>query len=180
MDCPEGSGHLSPRPIIHSGLLKVWRMELAVRSSLRAVSRGTTWLILRSVRAGRLRTHRRVLLLAARALGSARLPGGVEPVGECGVAAACSGGADRLGQGAAGSGEGGGVPGGGDAGGREGAPQRHPGRGGRGGGRGGGLGGGGGGGGGGVGVGELIERGEVVVHGLVFVGKQGEGLLFQG
>ena len=31
-------------------------------------------------------------------VGFARPPGGVEPVGECGVAAACSGGADGLGE----------------------------------------------------------------------------------
>src|SRR5450631_1912992 len=61
------------------------------------------------------------------ALGSARLPGGVEPVGEGGVAAACSGGADGLGQGAAGSGEDDEFPGAGDAGVEQVAPQHHPG-----------------------------------------------------
>ena len=46
----------------HSGLFKVWRLDLVVRS-------GGIWgrsgLILLSVQAGRLRTHRKVLLLAA-------------------------------------------------------------------------------------------------------------------
>ena len=71
------------------------------------------------------------VLLAARALGSARLPGGVEPVGEGGVAAACSGGADGLGEGAAGSGQDDEFPGAGDAGVEQVAPQHHPGRGGQ-------------------------------------------------
>ena len=64
--------------------------------------------------------------------GSAGLPGGVEPVGECGVAAACSGGADGLGQGAAGSGEDDEFFGAGDAGVEQVALQHHPGGGGEG------------------------------------------------
>ena len=51
--------------VIHPGLFKVWRLDLVVRSSLPAVSGGRSGLILLSVQAGRLRTHLRVLLLAA-------------------------------------------------------------------------------------------------------------------
>src|SRR5690242_18176865 len=66
---------------------------------------GATWVDL-AVCAGRPFTDiSQSALTRCRALGSARLPGGVEPVGECGVAAACSGGADGLGEGAAGSGQ---------------------------------------------------------------------------
>ena len=100
-------------------------------------------------------------------------------MGECGVAAAGSGGADGLGERAAGSDEDDELLGPGDAGVEEVALQHHPGRGrqrdddgrvfaalgavdGD-----------------GVGVGELIEFGEVVVDLLVFVGEDGEGLLLE-
>src|SRR5215467_53310 len=105
--------------------------------------------------------------------------GGAEAVGEGGVAAACSAGADGLGEGAAGSGEDEEFLGAGHAGVEQVALQHHPGR-------------------GaerddhrgifaalravdcdGVGVGELVEFGEVVVHVLVFFGEHGEGLLLQ-
>jgi len=89
---------------LHSGLFKVWPLDLVVRSRILAVS-GAAWVDL-AVCAGRPFTDKSQSALSrCRALESARLPGGVEPVGECGVAAACSGGADRLGQRAAGSGQ---------------------------------------------------------------------------
>src|ERR1035437_7251035 len=103
----------------------------------------------------------------------------MEPVGEGGVAAAGSGGADGLGECAARSGEDDELLGAGDAGGEQVALQRHPGRGrawyddggviaalgavdGN-----------------GVGVGELVEFGEGVVDLLVFVGEDGEGLCLE-
>ena len=107
-------------------------------------------------------------------------PGGVEPVGEGGVAPACSAGADGLGECAAGSGQDEELFGAGDAGVEQVALQHHP----------------GGGGerddhrgvftalgavdGDGVGVGEFVEFGEVVVDLLVFVGEHREGVLVQG
>ena len=58
------------------GPFKVWRLGLVVRSSLLAVSRGRPGLILLSVRAGHLRTYRRVLLLAAGRWGPLAYPAG--------------------------------------------------------------------------------------------------------
>src|SRR5258707_8858299 len=62
---------------------------------------GRSGLILLSVQAGRLRTHRKVLLLAAGRWGPLAYPAGVEPAGERAVAAAPSRGAGGLGERAA-------------------------------------------------------------------------------
>src|ERR1019366_4382812 len=104
---------------------------------------------------------------------------GMEPVGEWGVAAAGSGGADGLGERASGSGEDDELLGPGDAGVEEVALQHHPGRGRQWDDDGGGFAALGAVDGDGVGVGEFIEFGEVVVDWLVFVGEYGEGLLLE-
>ncbi len=61
--------------VISFGLCKVWRLDLVVRSRILAVS-GGPGLILLSVQAGHLRTHRRVLLLAAGRQGGLAYPAG--------------------------------------------------------------------------------------------------------
>src|SRR5450631_1878908 len=65
-----------PGQVIHSGLLKVWRLDLAVRVQPSGGIPVATWLILLSGQAGRLRTHRRVLLLAAGRWGPLAYPAG--------------------------------------------------------------------------------------------------------
>ena len=98
-------------------------------------------------------------------------------MGECGVAAAGSGGADGLGECAAGSDEDDELLGSGDAGVEEVALQHHPGGGGERDDHGGVFAALGAVDGDGVGVGEFVEFGEVVVDVFVFVGEHGEGLL---
>jgi hypothetical protein len=68
-----------------SGLFKVWRLGLVVRSSPSGVIRGRRGLILLSVRAGRLRIHLSVRLLALSA-GACSPPrrGGAGGSGRCG------------------------------------------------------------------------------------------------
>jgi hypothetical protein len=106
--------------------------------------------------------------------------GWIESVGERGVAAAGSGGADGLGERAAGSDEDDELFGAGDAGVEQVALQHHPGRGGERDDHGGVFASLGAVDGDRVGVGEFVEFGEVVVDVLVFVGEHGEGLLLQG
>ena len=109
-----------------------------------------------------------------------RLFDGLESVGECGVAAAGSGGADGLGERAAGSDEDDELLGAGDAGVEQVALQHHPGGGGERDDHGGVFAALGAVDGDRVGVGEFVEFGEVVVDVLVFVGEHGEGLLLEG